>query len=183
MSHEVLITRGQSIFIFFANPGRGRPQHPRQPAPASTGLLRPASAWIFKKIKNALSSGYQVLMGHLILTTSPWSILTWITLLRRIEAIFAFMRFKSCTVWETLIEVICVNVCKKNRQSYKRVSIFKFWIWHYKHFKNTYIFNKSARPWAVDFQNLLTTRLENDSSTLDSRQLGSKSLSSCNFSY
>ena len=49
MSHEVLITRGQSIFNFFANPGRGRPQHPRQPAPASTGLLRPASAWICKK--------------------------------------------------------------------------------------------------------------------------------------
>ena len=80
MSHEVLITRGQSIFNFFANPGRGRPQHPRQPAPASTGLLRPASAWICKKIKNALSSGYQDLMGHLILTTSPWSVLTWITL-------------------------------------------------------------------------------------------------------
>ena len=26
MSHEVLITRRQSIFDFFANPGRGRPQ-------------------------------------------------------------------------------------------------------------------------------------------------------------
>ena len=49
MSHEVLITRRQSIFNFFANPGRGGPQHPRQPAPASTGLLRPASAWICKK--------------------------------------------------------------------------------------------------------------------------------------
>ena len=43
-------------------------------------MLRPASAWICKKIKNALSSGYQDLIGHLILTTSPWSILTWITL-------------------------------------------------------------------------------------------------------
>ena len=80
MSHGVLITRRQSIFIFFANPGRGGPQHPNQPAPASTDLLRPASAWICKKIKNALSPGYQDLMGHLILTTSPWSILTWITL-------------------------------------------------------------------------------------------------------
>ena len=81
MSHEVLITRRQSIFDFFANPGRGGPQHPNQPAPASTDLLRPASAWICKKIKNALSSGYQDLMGHLILTTSPWSVLTWITLM------------------------------------------------------------------------------------------------------
>ena len=81
MSHEVLITRRQSIFICFANPGRGGPHHPRQLAPASTGLLRPASAWICKKIKNALSSSYQDLMGHLILTTSPRSVLTWITLL------------------------------------------------------------------------------------------------------
>ena len=81
MSHEVLITRRQSIFIFFANPGRGGPQHPNQPAPASTDLLRPASAWICKKIINALSSGYQDLMGHQILTTSPWSVLTWITLI------------------------------------------------------------------------------------------------------
>ena len=81
MSHEVLITRRQSIFDFFANPGRGGPQHPNQPAPASTDLLRPASAWICKKIKNALSSGYQDLMGHLILTTSPWSVLSWITLI------------------------------------------------------------------------------------------------------
>ena len=63
------------LFDFFANPGRGRLQYP---VPASTGLLRPVSTWICKKIKKALSSGY--LMGHLILTTSPWSILTWITL-------------------------------------------------------------------------------------------------------
>ena len=82
MSYEVLITRRQSIFNFFANPGRGRSQHPRQPAPASTGLLRPPSAWICKKIKNALSSGYQDLMGHLILIRSdlnytnrqPWQL-------------------------------------------------------------------------------------------------------------
>ena len=47
MSHEVLITRRQCIFIFFfANPGSWRPQ---LPVPASTGLLRPASAWICKK--------------------------------------------------------------------------------------------------------------------------------------
>ena len=45
-------------------------------------LLRPASVWICKKIYNLLSSGYQDLMGHLILTASPWSILTWITLVR-----------------------------------------------------------------------------------------------------
>ena len=32
---------------------------------------KPASAWICKKNKNALSSGYQDLMGHMILTTSP----------------------------------------------------------------------------------------------------------------
>ena len=66
MSHEVLITKRQSIF---------------NPVPTSTDLLRPASAWICKKNKNALSSGYQDLIGHKILTTSPWSILTWIPLL------------------------------------------------------------------------------------------------------
>ena len=43
-------------------------------------MLRPASSWICKKNKNALSSGYQDLMGHLILTTCLWSVLTWITL-------------------------------------------------------------------------------------------------------
>ena len=51
-----------------------------QPVLASTGFLRPASTWICRKIINAFSSGYQDLMGHLILTTSPWSVLTWITL-------------------------------------------------------------------------------------------------------
>ena len=81
MSHEVLITRRQSIFDFFANPGRGGPQKAGASWCWLPGMLRPASAWICKKIKNALSSGYQDLMGHLILTTSPWSILTWITLL------------------------------------------------------------------------------------------------------
>ena len=45
-----------------------------------------ASAWICKKIKNALSSAYQDLLGHLILTTSPWSILTWITLLSSVKS-------------------------------------------------------------------------------------------------
>ena len=80
MSHEVLITRRQSIFDFFANPGRGRPQKVGAGRCWLVGMLRPPSAWICKKIKNALSPGYQDLMGHLILTTSPWSILTWITL-------------------------------------------------------------------------------------------------------
>ena len=61
MSVEVLITMRQRIFIFFA------------------------SAWICKKIKNPLSHGYQDLTGHLILTTSSWSILTWITLVRMVK--------------------------------------------------------------------------------------------------
>ena len=87
MSHEVLITRRQSIFDFFANPGRGGPQKAGASWCWLPGMLRPASAWICKKIKNALSSGYQVLMGHLILTTSPWSILTWITLLYSISSV------------------------------------------------------------------------------------------------
>ena len=58
MSHEVLITRRQSIG-------------------ASEGwcwlLLNAeaASSLDLQKNKNALSSGYQDLMGHLILTTSP----------------------------------------------------------------------------------------------------------------
>ena len=58
MSHEVLITRRQSIFDFFANPGRGGPQKAGAVWCWLPGMLRPASAWICKKIKNALSSGY-----------------------------------------------------------------------------------------------------------------------------
>ena len=81
MSHEVLMTRRQSIFYFFANPGRGGPQKAGAVWCWLPGMLRPASAWICKKIRNAFSSDYQDLMGHLILTTSPWSILIWITLL------------------------------------------------------------------------------------------------------
>ena len=76
MSHEVLITR-QSICIFFPYPGRGEPQK------AGAGwccLVLDAEARLCldlqKKNKNALSSGYQDLMGHLILITSPSSILT-----------------------------------------------------------------------------------------------------------
>ena len=46
----------------------------RRPVLAGAGwywMLRPASAWIGKKIKNSLYSGYFDLMGRLILTTSP----------------------------------------------------------------------------------------------------------------
>ena len=81
MSHEVLITKRQSVFIFLQIQAEGGPQHP---LPASTSQHRPSEARLcldLQKInKNALSSGYQDLMGHLILTTSPWSVLTWITL-------------------------------------------------------------------------------------------------------
>ena len=82
MSHEALITRKKKLF-FLANPGRGRPQR-ASAVLAGAGwywMLWPPAPWICKKIKNALSSSYQDLMGHLILTTSPWSILTWITLM------------------------------------------------------------------------------------------------------
>ena len=68
MSHEVLITRRQSIFDVFANPGRGGPQK----AGASwCWLVLDAEVRLcldLQKNKNALSSGYQDLMGHLILT-------------------------------------------------------------------------------------------------------------------
>ena len=78
MSHEVLISRWQSIFIFCkstdleasASQPASTGQH--RPAPASTGLLRPLAPWICKKYKNSLFSGYQDLTGHLILTTRPW---------------------------------------------------------------------------------------------------------------
>ena len=68
MSHEVLIARRQSIFLqIHAETGLSIQY---QPAPASTGQHRPSegAAWIWKKNK---TSGYQDLMGHLILTTSP----------------------------------------------------------------------------------------------------------------
>ena len=48
---------------------------------AEAGLNSKYINTLCKKIKNPLSRGYQDLMGHLILTTSPWSILTWITLI------------------------------------------------------------------------------------------------------
>ena len=86
MSHEVLITRRQSIFWFFC---KSRQRGASASQPASTSQHQPAPTFwgpplpgFGKKIKNALSSGYQDLMGHLILTTSPWSVLTWITLIR-----------------------------------------------------------------------------------------------------
>ena len=81
MSHEVLITRRQSIFIFFC---KSRQRRASASQPASTGQHRPSEARLCLDLqrnkKNALSSGYQDLMGHLILTTSPWSVLIWITL-------------------------------------------------------------------------------------------------------
>ena len=55
MSHEVLVTRRQSIFNFFANPGRGRPQKAGASWCWLVGMPRLASAWICKKSKNALS--------------------------------------------------------------------------------------------------------------------------------
>ena len=75
MSHEVLITKRQSIFNIFANPGSWGPQK------ASAGwcwlvldaeyIAEASSSLDLQKNKNALSSGYQYLMGHLILTTRP----------------------------------------------------------------------------------------------------------------
>ena len=141
MSYEVLTTTRQSIFIFFANPGRGGPQHPRQPAPASNGLLRPASAWICKKIKNALSSGYQDLMGHLILTTSPWSILTWITLVSKLkaDADLLWNTAKQASRPQVILKTqppICLDYRARNRpqlkSSYNRSSEFtvlKYTLW------------------------------------------------------
>ena len=69
--------------IFFANPGRGRPQ---KAGAGWLGCWGPPLSGFAKKSKNALSSGYQDLMEHLILTTSPWSILTWITLVSKLKA-------------------------------------------------------------------------------------------------
>ena len=71
MSHDVLITRRQSVFIFFANPGRGGPQ---KAGAVWCWLVLDAEASLYldlQKNKNAWSFGYQDLMGHLILTASP----------------------------------------------------------------------------------------------------------------
>ena len=48
------------------------------------------AGWICKKWLNPLSSVHQDLVGYLILTASPWSILTWITLVDRL------VRLASC---------------------------------------------------------------------------------------
>ena len=64
------MTRRQSIFDSFANPGRGGPQ---KVGAGWCWLVLDAEACLYLDLqkKNALSSGYQDLMGHLILTTSP----------------------------------------------------------------------------------------------------------------
>ena len=76
MPHEVLITRRQSIFNFLQ-------------IQAEAGLSSQCIKCVYilaakanlcldfqKKNLNALTSGYQDLTGHLVLTTSPLSILT-----------------------------------------------------------------------------------------------------------
>ncbi len=71
MSREFLITIRQSIFNFLANPVRGRPQ---KAGAAWCWLVLDAEACVcldLQKNKNALSSSYQELMGHLILTSRP----------------------------------------------------------------------------------------------------------------
>ena len=122
MSHEVLITRRQSIFDFFANPGRGRPQKVGAGRCWLVGMLRPPSAWICKKIKNALSPGYQDLMGHLILTTSSWSVLTWITLLYMYVGIYIWL-------FQAYILAICSKGHMKRRSWHdmKRVGWYSQW--------------------------------------------------------
>ena len=122
MSHEVLITRRQSIFIFFANPGKGGPQHP---VPASISLLRSASDWICKKIRNALSFGYQDLMWHLILTTSPWSILTWITLVCMVRAVrFTFYTVVQAIIVNVLVSILIWIKMKANAVAYRKQKAF-----------------------------------------------------------
>ena len=77
MSHEVLITRRLSIFNFFANPGRGGPQHP---VPASTSQHRTSEAHLCLDLQKKIK-----MLCHLVIRTlwdtSPWSVLTWITLI------------------------------------------------------------------------------------------------------
>ena len=78
-------------------------------------MQRPASAWICKKIKNALSSGYQDLMGHLISTTSPWSILTWIQwlYLKLLNKVYSF-EIETIKFWQcgrncaTCVPIMCL---------------------------------------------------------------------------
>ena len=59
MSHEVLITRKQSIFNFLSNPGRGGPQHP---VPASTSQYWPSEARLRLDLQNNKKC-YQDLMA------------------------------------------------------------------------------------------------------------------------
>ena len=47
--------------------------------------------------KNALSSGYQYLMGHSILITRPWSIFPWITLMNSANDKKSYMEVVSFT--------------------------------------------------------------------------------------
>ena len=49
-----------------------------------------------------MSSGYQDLMGHLILAASSWSVLTWITLLCIVLSVFTLPTATPCMVRERL---------------------------------------------------------------------------------
>ena len=53
---------------------------PNEPVLIQTRLVTDAQLCLDLLKKNALPFGYKHLMWHLILTTCPWSILTWITL-------------------------------------------------------------------------------------------------------
>ena len=83
MSHEVMITRRQSISNFFQIQGAGGLRRPVLAGAGWYWLLSPLTAWICKIIKNALSSGYHgtsnfdhqtLIRSDLNYTNAQWSV-------------------------------------------------------------------------------------------------------------
>ena len=88
------------------------------------GCWGPPLPGFAKKIKNASSSGYQDLMGHLILTTSSWSILTWITLLSRL------LTWLTCSSYLCLLFKLMGVVLGKFYHHFQNTSTFWLdWNW------------------------------------------------------
>ena len=91
-----------------------------QPAPASIGLLRPASTWIYKKKKSFvfwLSGPHGTSFDHqsLIHSDRNYTYLHWQKMLKKLTIkvdLFVVLIFGSSHIWSVLIGVKYWNCCQ-----------------------------------------------------------------------